>query len=489
MKNRKAIAAIIAWTSMMSVEAITGQAALSSTRSNFYSTNIIVNGTTITSPKHTVSWDGYSNTSFLPIWYMGQALSRIGIRATWDGNTLNLHVPSTFKVDMTNLPAHQTITANKMAIGINGTVVKYAPRIVLRDPAGGTLTTYAPIWYLEDVLNRLGIQSRWDGKNWTITYNQNGNTAAGQGMSQSGGQSGSTGQGSQTVYATKLDVVKAFAQALGIQPDNSGTNPYDDVSASDWGIVHAVQSYFPADSSTHFGSNDPITAEQADHAYQLYVGIPDSHMAWNAGGNTLAWANAIKLNNGVSTFGNMTEADLQHMFMNLENLNRGYSQNPDGSLQLWFKPYDAYTVFSQLSYSASFVASNLAKSIQMADDASIRQSGTFIIWKIDGVSESGPVAVDVGSDVSPSGTFAWYSLNNGATWTATTGYLGYDSTDPANGGRATAPSSVMVKTENDSRYDIGYFQGQKYVNFVQVDVAPGSNGVPTITYKAGMGGK
>jgi hypothetical protein len=170
MKFKKIVAAIVALTSVVSADTVTEQTSFAFTSSTpFYQTALSINGVEISTPKHTTAWDGYTTTSFIPLWYMEQLLNLMGINASWDGNTFNLQPASTYKVDMSNLPAHQSVTSSRMAIAINNTVVDYAPRITRPDPADGIMTTYVPIAYLEDTLHRLGIQSSWDGTHWSIT--------------------------------------------------------------------------------------------------------------------------------------------------------------------------------------------------------------------------------------------------------------------------------------------------------------------------------
>lgn len=54
------------------------------------------------------------------------------------------------------------------------------PGLVQTDPTHGNKTTYMPIWYLMQVLNKLSLGSSWNGTIWMLTNNaaQSGNTSS-----------------------------------------------------------------------------------------------------------------------------------------------------------------------------------------------------------------------------------------------------------------------------------------------------------------------
>ncbi|WP_029421785.1 hypothetical protein [Alicyclobacillus macrosporangiidus] len=133
----------------------------------FSPTHIYLNGQDITDPVHTAANDPSTNqpTTFIPIYYAMQVLNRLGIQSAWDGTHWSLTVPSSMTPNLDNPAA----SPNQMSISINGTVVQTAPKLVAKDPASGQDTTFIPIWYLFQALNRLGITSTWDGTNWRLT--------------------------------------------------------------------------------------------------------------------------------------------------------------------------------------------------------------------------------------------------------------------------------------------------------------------------------
>lgn len=133
----------------------------------YAATRIYLNGADVTNPVHTAAMDPSSHqpTTYMPIYYAEQVLSKLGITSGWDGHTWSLTVPASLTPNLDN----PSTGANQMAISINGTVVQTAPKVVAVDPASGQQTTFIPIYYLSQVLNRLNVTSTWDGTNWRLT--------------------------------------------------------------------------------------------------------------------------------------------------------------------------------------------------------------------------------------------------------------------------------------------------------------------------------
>jgi hypothetical protein len=144
--------ALLAWLNPHNVSA--------SSLYQFETTKITLNGNLLSAPKGFV----YNNTTYLPIWYLMQALNRLGIASTWDGSNWNLTVNEA--ADYTN---PDVSSSSGKAIILNGVVVEHAPAIITKDPSSSADTTYMPIWYLQQVLKRLDIQYTWDGTTWAMT--------------------------------------------------------------------------------------------------------------------------------------------------------------------------------------------------------------------------------------------------------------------------------------------------------------------------------
>lgn len=428
-----------------------------------YPTRIYLNGQNIDDPYHIIAKEypgAKQPTSWIPIWYLIQELKSLGVQSTWNGETWNLQLPVGISADLAHLPAPQKVNSDDMQIMLNGTVVQYAPRIAYKDPAGNAVTSYAPIWYLMQVLKRVGIQYGWDGTNWKMT---------------------------QTANTTKLRVVKDFIGALHIQPDSSGSNPFDDVSNSDWPYVHAAieKGYFQTVNSTHFGSSDAIDMSTVDQAYQAYIGIPDNEMGWQAGGDLAKWANIIGLNRDVSFTGPMSTMDLAQMNENLTRLFDGYYKDALGAYHLMFKPYNAYPIYhTNKEVTESFVSLGEANAIRNIDGITMTNTGGHEVYSIPGLSSKSPEELTVGNvGIATSNTY--YSMDHGGSWKFASGFFGYDSRDPDNGGTPNPPSNVLVKDVGETEINAADINPYDGIAFGAVDITFHANDVPQFSYSSG----
>ncbi|WP_054967425.1 hypothetical protein [Alicyclobacillus ferrooxydans] len=419
-----------------------------------YPTHIYLNGHDISNPSHIVAKEypkAQEPTSWIPIWYLIQALKSLNIQSTWNGETWNLQLPTGMSVNLDSLPAVQKVNTGEMQISLNGTVVQHAPRIAYKDPGGNVVTSYAPVWYLMQVLKRVGIQYTWDGMNWKM---------------------------SQAVNTTKLDVVKDFIQVLHIQLDSSGTNSFDDVSGRDWPYVHAAieKGYFQPVNSTHFGSSDAIDMKTVDHAYQAYIGIPDNGMGWQAGGDLAKWANIIGLNRDLNTTSSMSTVDLTQLNENLNRLFNGYYKDGSGTYHLVFKPYNAYPIYHKnKEVTEAFVSLGKADAIRNIDSITMTNTGGHEVYDIPGLSSKSPEELTVGNvGIATSNTY--YSLNHGDSWKFASGFFGYDSRDPDNGGTSSPPSRVLVTDAGETHIMAAEINQYDGIAFGAVDITFDANG-------------
>lgn len=121
---------------------------------------IVLDGQTVSLPYALVA----QGTTYMPIWYLTDALNKVGIHSAWNGQSLQLVTAPKTPVDLKGLsPGH-----GNMNISINGTLVQNVSGITYIDPASNKRTTYMPIWYIMRVLNRVGIRSNWDGTSWAL---------------------------------------------------------------------------------------------------------------------------------------------------------------------------------------------------------------------------------------------------------------------------------------------------------------------------------
>lgn len=415
-------------------------------------TRLELNGQDVSNPAHLVRPESVKSeaTSWLPIWYLFGVLSKLHIRSTWDGRHWNLELPSGLHANLANRP-HGSLNSSEVSMEINGIPVEVAPRFAHRDVSGHAVTSYIPMWYLMQVLQRMGIASTWNGRTWSMT----------------------TSEPSPSV--TKLTVVKNFMNALHIQPDASGSNPFQDVSASNWPYVHAVlqKGYFAADSARRFGSGDSVDVQTVDHAYQRYVGIPNRDLSWNAGGTTVAWANAVHLNQGIGA-GTLTKVSETQLLSNLTALYRGYAKNANGSYHLWFRPYDAKPAFAHNpDVNARMTSVGQGNAVRLADKITFTVNGngnlTFVLpW----LSDHNQMEVTCGSLYNPSGNHTEYSLGRGGLWKTANGFYGYDSRDPGNGGTTIPGSDVLVRTRGHAELGVSEIFPNHDITFVQVDLRP-----------------
>lgn len=169
-----------------------GQSTASSTPSAFSTKSIYVNGKLMSKASGFV----LNKTTYIPIWYVGQALSHAGISNTWKDNVLNFTVPSSMKLKITAASSQ----SGPIKIAINGNVVVSCSGIVNVDPASKQPTEYLPIWYVMQALNQVPITSKWDRTNWYMTLSAP--TTSGSSTSSSS-TSGSSTSGSSTTPQTQ----------------------------------------------------------------------------------------------------------------------------------------------------------------------------------------------------------------------------------------------------------------------------------------------
>lgn len=124
---------------------------------------LIFNGAVLSTPM------GFtlSNTAYLPIWYVTPLLDKMGVKSTWDGHHWALTLPSSMHPDLSHLPTGSAPDT----ISLNGVVVAKDTIAVYNDPSSHQPTTFVPIWYLMQVLDRLQAQSSWDGTSWGLQFN------------------------------------------------------------------------------------------------------------------------------------------------------------------------------------------------------------------------------------------------------------------------------------------------------------------------------
>ncbi len=138
-----------------------------------------------------------SNTTYMPIWYVMSAISKMGIKNSWDGTNWNITLPTNLQQQFSPNQINPNPGEGKLQVWIDNILVQRDTPIVTRDPDGIEPTTYIPIWYVGKILNDFGIQTTWDGTNW-IMKSPNGISVSG-GLGVSGSAGGINGSGNSNL--------------------------------------------------------------------------------------------------------------------------------------------------------------------------------------------------------------------------------------------------------------------------------------------------
>ncbi|QSO53207.1 peptidoglycan-binding protein [Alicyclobacillus curvatus] len=139
------------------------QASMGPTASDLHTSSIYFNGKIVTSPA-AFAWN---NTTYMPIYYVIQLLKTINVQSQWDGTHWALTTAGSVQADVSGLPLNKP-KPGQLEISLNGTPVAYVDGIVFTDPASNVKTTYMPIWYVMQALNRLNFKTNWNGQQWQL---------------------------------------------------------------------------------------------------------------------------------------------------------------------------------------------------------------------------------------------------------------------------------------------------------------------------------
>jgi hypothetical protein len=440
----------------------------------FYPTQIEINGVDSANPGHLVASDPFagsnSATSYLPIWYVDQALEKLGITPKWDGSVLSLTVPSTMQVTYPTPPTPMATSSTVMKIEVNGQVITYSPKLTGADEGTNVETTYAPIFYLEKTLKALGITVGWDGASWTMDYTT---TIPITPPLPSGD--------------TKLAAALAFAQVAGIKPNpDAGADKFSDVPASDWPLISSLISdytwvnpvgssdtmpvgspLFKPDSASSFGANDLATLTDLATAFEVYSGLQAGHNAYLPGGSLLSFAQITGLLKNVSDTGNLTQSDITTIMSNFQTIEKGYVSLGGNKYQLVYRPA-AHSNFWQTSIPSQTFASDWENGIKAIDETTTSYANGVFTTTVPAYSDSG-YGKTTGNYIELTGISGGeqYSLDGGKTWKVASGPNGYDSLDPQNGAvNAVTGSSVLVRDKNGGGISVGYVYNGQSQGFV-----------------------
>ena len=187
----------------------------------------------------------YNNTTYMPIWYVQQVLTQMGVKNAWNGvsHTWNLSA----KVAGSLINAKSGLTS----VLVNGHEMEaHVPTLVKGDPLHhNEATTFMPIWYVQQVLNRAGTQADvWNG-----TF----------GVWALGSLSTLLSGGSNTSGASGVNVNTDFPNAATIARYGGGVNPAPQgVTLAQWEAAVKKALAFKPTISSGVGTDPLATATQ-----------------------------------------------------------------------------------------------------------------------------------------------------------------------------------------------------------------------------------
>ncbi len=198
------------WTTGVALSVVLGVApcsvAFAQTAATMTQREIDINGQTLSHPYSFV----HDGTTYMPIWYIMQALKNLGISATWNGSTHQWTITGPTSV------TPQVVAANGLTgIDVNGVRVENAPTLVREDPTTGVYTTFMPIWYIMQAVSYINLTSTWANGIWNLTEAPSGTGSSSQtssGSSPSGNTTATTPNSPLTIDGQVVPTV-ALANA------------------------------------------------------------------------------------------------------------------------------------------------------------------------------------------------------------------------------------------------------------------------------------
>jgi len=106
--------------------------------------------------------DAGTPTTYMPIWYVMQILKGYGVSSAWDGH--NWRLGKDGLVPFENVQPG----VGTMHMYLNGKLVQNVTGLYAKDPNSGKPTTYMPIWYVMQLLDKLSVGNTWNGTTWSI---------------------------------------------------------------------------------------------------------------------------------------------------------------------------------------------------------------------------------------------------------------------------------------------------------------------------------
>ncbi|RIV17162.1 hypothetical protein D2Q93_15910 [Alicyclobacillaceae bacterium I2511] len=163
---KKTLTGIAATTVALGTMLVSAAPSFAATNALTWSTKTITAGTYTATPKGFAAKQSGSMTTFMPLYYVQQALKALGYQASWSGSVLSVVTPTGVTPDFSNI----SVGSGNASIYVNGTLVKKVDTMVEGDPASGgkVKTTYMPIYYIDALLQAAGLNATWNGSGWNI---------------------------------------------------------------------------------------------------------------------------------------------------------------------------------------------------------------------------------------------------------------------------------------------------------------------------------
>lgn len=243
-------------------------AATSSSTSKQFISSITLDGSVIAKPYGLVAKEGSTNTTYMPVYYLNEAMKAAGFTAKWDGKTKTWAVTSSKKnFDFSGI----SVGSGNTTITVNGTVVKKVNTISHKDPAGGPkaqVTTYVPIYYVNQLLSAIGVQNVWNGATHQMTEKSPLVVATGT----YGAASGAAKQVSKDIWVSGNNVTLQNLNVSGdifLDPGADGTVNLTNVTASGKIVVlsgadHSIHLTGTTANSVDVHTSTPVDVDVSD---------------------------------------------------------------------------------------------------------------------------------------------------------------------------------------------------------------------------------
>lgn len=232
---------------------------------------ISVNGAVVSNPFTRVANDAGTPTSYMGVWYLGQAVTAAGGSYTWNPSTktFNIVAPG---VTASSLTIPGGVGTGNTTIQVNGTTVKMVNSYAWQDPAGGKsdITTFMPVFYLQEIFGQLGGSS-WNGSTFnfkTFVATPTPPTATTPALSNMTVANATSGTGSSSSPAVSLTGSKmTFSTTLTDSMGNPVANTQVTFNFTEYGQL-------PSNMPTVYNANGNVVSETTSGAnaqYQVYT--------------------------------------------------------------------------------------------------------------------------------------------------------------------------------------------------------------------------